>query len=79
MLPMKILALDTALTGCGVCVYDADTGDAQTMRREMGRGQVEHLIPMAQQAMDKAGVAFADRRNILRLIKTLKINALLLF
>ena len=60
MLPMKILALDTALTGCGVCVYDADTGDAQTMRREMGRGQVEHLIPMAQQAMDKAGVAFAD-------------------
>lgn len=55
---MKILALDTALTGCAVCVYDADGGAAFNARRDMGRGQVEHLIPMAQEVLSQAGLGF---------------------
>lgn len=55
---MKILALDTALTGCAVCVYDTQTGERHAARRDMGRGQVEHLIPMVQDVVAQSGAGF---------------------
>jgi len=61
---MKILALDTALAGCSVCVLDTDSGprhkEAHKDVRPMSRGQVEALIPMAQDVMTQAGLEFAD-------------------
>ena len=62
---MLILALDTSMAACSVCVYDTDkclvTGANQ---RFMDRGQAEALAPMVQETMKMAGVGFADLGRI---------------
>lgn len=62
---MLVLALDTSMAACSVCVYDADTGRVLASRHEfMDRGQAEALAPMVQETMALAGVAFKDLARI---------------
>lgn len=62
---MLVLALDTSMAACSVCVYDAGTGLALGSRHEfMDRGQAEALAPMVQETMALAGIAFKDLARI---------------
>jgi tRNA threonylcarbamoyladenosine biosynthesis protein TsaB len=62
---MFILALDTSMAACSVCVYDAARGVVLGSRHEfMDRGQAEALAPMVQETMKLAGVAFKDLARI---------------
>ena len=62
---MLILALDTSMAACSVCVYDAGPGLVLGARHEfMDRGQAEALAPMVQETMGLAGVAFKDLARI---------------
>jgi tRNA threonylcarbamoyl adenosine modification protein YeaZ/ribosomal-protein-alanine acetyltransferase len=62
---MLILALDTSMAACSVCVYDAGSGRVLASRHEfMDRGQAEALAPMVQDTMALAGVAFKDLARI---------------
>ena len=62
---MLILALDTSMAACSVCVYDAGPGIVLASRLEfMDRGQAEALAPMVQETMGLAGVAFKDLARI---------------
>ena len=62
---MLVLALDTSMAACSVCVYDAGSGRVLGARHEfMDRGQAEALAPMVQEAMALAGVAFKDLARI---------------
>jgi len=56
---MRILAFDTATTGCSAAVW-ADGAVAAHRARAMPRGQSEALLPMIQEAMAAAGMAFGD-------------------
>lgn len=51
-----LLALDTATTGCSVCVWQGGRVLA-AQAREMARGQAEALVPMVQDVLAAAGVA----------------------
>jgi tRNA threonylcarbamoyladenosine biosynthesis protein TsaB len=62
---MLILALDTSMAACSVCVYDAGSGLALGSRHAfMDRGQAEALAPMVQETMALADVAFKDLARI---------------
>jgi tRNA threonylcarbamoyladenosine biosynthesis protein TsaB len=62
---MLILALDTSMAACSVCVYDTDKGLViGANQRFMDRGQAEALAPMVQETMKMAGVGFADLNRI---------------
>jgi tRNA threonylcarbamoyladenosine biosynthesis protein TsaB len=62
---MLVLALDTSMAACSVCVYDAAPGIALASRHEfMDRGQAEALAPMVQETMASAGVVFKDLARI---------------
>lgn len=55
---MKILALDTALSGCSVAILQ-DGRVLAHRQRAMARGQAEALLPMVEAAMAEAGMAYA--------------------
>jgi len=56
---MKILALDTATSGCSVALWR--DGETSVWRfREMPRGQSEALLPMVREVMTEAGVGAGD-------------------
>lgn len=62
---MLVLALDTSMAACSVCVYDAGSGLVLSSCHEfMDRGQAEALAPMVQETMGLAGVAFKDLGRI---------------
>ena len=62
---MLILALDTSMAACSVCVYDADRGLViEANQQFMDRGQAEALAPMVQETMALAGVRFAGLGRI---------------
>jgi tRNA threonylcarbamoyladenosine biosynthesis protein TsaB len=62
---MLILALDTSMAACSVCVYDPGRGLVLGSRHAfMDRGQAEALAPMVQETMFLAGVAFKDLARI---------------
>lgn len=62
---MLVLALDTSMAACSVCVFDASRGLALASRLAiMERGQAEALAPMVRDAMAEAGVQFADLSRI---------------
>ena len=62
---MLILALDTSMAACSVCVYDMDKSLViGAIRQFMDRGQAETLAPMVQDTMKRAGVGFADLNRI---------------
>lgn len=53
-----VLALDSALGGCVVAVLAGERSFARTL--ETNRDQAAKLMPMVQDVMKEAGVAFAD-------------------
>jgi tRNA threonylcarbamoyladenosine biosynthesis protein TsaB len=62
---MLILALDTSMAACSVCVYDADKSLVIGANQQfMDRGQAEALAPMVQATMKMAWVGFADLNRI---------------
>ncbi len=56
---MIILALDSALTSCSAAVIKDGKIISELFEDRM-RGQAERLVPMCQEACDKAGVSFED-------------------
>jgi len=57
---LKILALDTAVMGCAVAVYDSVSGLSTCDNLVTDRRQAEILVPMVQSVMASAGVTFTD-------------------
>jgi tRNA threonylcarbamoyladenosine biosynthesis protein TsaB len=55
-----ILAIDTSMTGCGVCVLDTDSGVFATRHHDQAFGQAEHLIPLVKDCAHDAGVKFSQ-------------------
>ncbi|MHB2266684.1 tRNA (adenosine(37)-N6)-threonylcarbamoyltransferase complex dimerization subunit type 1 TsaB [Aliihoeflea sp. PC F10.4] len=55
---MIILAIDTSANLCAACVYD--TAERGRAVRDLGKGHAEHLMAVIDEALDKAGVTFAD-------------------
>lgn len=58
-----ILAVDTALSRCSVAVVRGDDALAH-LSEPMTRGHAERLAPMAQEAMQQAGVTFAELARV---------------
>lgn len=59
-IPPYVLAIDTAMAGCSAAVLDVNAGKAYSICKQMPRGQAEHLVPMVQDCVDKAGISFED-------------------
>lgn len=57
-----ILSMDTVQGGVGVCVCDGENCFSQ--RLETQRGQAEMLVPLAQQALDQAGIGFEQLNGL---------------
>lgn len=56
-----VLGIDSAVNGCGVCVYNVQNPEQSITRIDkMSRGQAEALVPAVQKAIDEAGVSFED-------------------
>lgn len=56
---MIILAIDSAMSGCLVCVYDADQDIVLAKDfSETIRGQAENLMPMIESVMEQGGVSY---------------------
>ena len=58
--PSYVLAIDTAMAGCSAAVLDVDADKAYSICKQMPRGQAEHLVPMVQDCVGQAGIAFED-------------------
>ncbi|MFP4385935.1 MAG: tRNA (adenosine(37)-N6)-threonylcarbamoyltransferase complex dimerization subunit type 1 TsaB [Alphaproteobacteria bacterium] len=58
----KILAIDSTMNGCSACVYEAgESGSAVLLAQEqkqMNRGQAEHLVPLIERVMKRAGSTY---------------------
>lgn len=62
---MRLLAIDTAANLCAACIYDAPSGDVLAVRSlDVGKGHVEYLMPMVQQAMDEAQIGYPDLNRV---------------
>jgi tRNA threonylcarbamoyladenosine biosynthesis protein TsaB len=59
-----ILALDTAMNGCGACVYDGAGDRAFVQSEAMTRGQSERLMPMIEELMGQAGLSYKNLQAI---------------
>lgn len=56
-----ILGIDSAVNGCGVCVYNVGEPEKSVKHiLEMSRGQAEALVPAVQNAVEEAGIQFND-------------------
>lgn len=55
-----VLAFDTAMAGCSVCIFNTETENAVTDMRMMMRGQSELLVPMIDDAIKQAEITFQD-------------------
>ncbi|GJL85347.1 MAG: tRNA (adenosine(37)-N6)-threonylcarbamoyltransferase complex dimerization subunit type 1 TsaB [Micavibrio sp.] len=55
-----ILALDTAMSGCCVAVYDVQSKASFSKTEAMIRGQAEVLVPMIQSVVAESGHSFDD-------------------
>ena len=62
---MLILALDTSMEACSVCVFDMERDLIVAQRVSfMERGQAEALAPMVQETLAEAGISFSDLGRI---------------
>ncbi|MBN9064294.1 MAG: tRNA (adenosine(37)-N6)-threonylcarbamoyltransferase complex dimerization subunit type 1 TsaB [Rhizobiales bacterium] len=64
---MRVLAIDTALGACSVCVWEAGEADPLGVEsRRMERGHAEALIPMIERVVAAAGGGFSalDRISV---------------
>ena len=57
-----ILAFDTSFAHCAAALLIGDT--VTTRIDPMARGQVEHLMPMLEEVLAEAGIAWADLDGI---------------
>lgn len=56
-----ILAIDSALNGCGVCLYNVqDPKTSITEKKFISRGQAEALVPMVDSVIGSSDIAFGD-------------------
>ena len=55
---MIVLALDTSVTGCSICISDGAQFWHESMDTE--RGQAEFLVPMINRVIRKAGYTYND-------------------
>ncbi len=55
---MRILAIDTALSGCSASVLDSESGAYSARTTEIGRGHAEHLMPMIESVMEESASGF---------------------
>ncbi len=55
-----VLAFDSALNGCSARLFDVKQNKCVTENDPMDRGQAEHLVPMIDRVLKKAGVAYED-------------------
>lgn len=62
-----VLAFDTSLNGCAVCVVAGD-GRVATRLFPTDREQAAQLVPLINEAMAEAGVTFADLKLIVTAI-----------
>ncbi len=63
--PSRILAIDTALGACSVCVYDgADRAPVSVEAEEMATGHAEALMPMVQRTMERVPGGFASLSRV---------------
>lgn len=59
--PRIILALDSALSGCGGCLYDsAKQAILENQYEPMHKGQAERLIPLIDEIIGKGSIAYGD-------------------
>ncbi|MBI1301778.1 MAG: tRNA (adenosine(37)-N6)-threonylcarbamoyltransferase complex dimerization subunit type 1 TsaB [Alphaproteobacteria bacterium] len=56
---MIILTIDSAMNGCAAGVFD-DSGCLGKKSIETSRGQAEHLIPIVDKVISKAGIKYSD-------------------
>jgi tRNA threonylcarbamoyladenosine biosynthesis protein TsaB len=61
---MLVLALDTALGACSAAVLDSQRGLLASKSIAMQRGHAEALLPVVEQVMDAAAVAFVSLDRI---------------
>ena len=59
-----VLVIDTAMEGCGVAVYNARRDVICDAYNDDARGQAQRLVPMVQDVLAKADVAFDDISDI---------------
>jgi tRNA threonylcarbamoyladenosine biosynthesis protein TsaB len=57
---MKILALDTAVTGCGVAILDGESAKCVSRVVETERGQAEMLVPLIEELAQESGVPLSE-------------------
>jgi tRNA threonylcarbamoyladenosine biosynthesis protein TsaB len=58
---VRVLAIDTALDACSVCVLETDTGESLALESiPMARGHAEALVPMIDRVVAASGGGFAD-------------------
>lgn len=57
---MKILTLDSAMTGCSVAFWDVLEDQGAFLADALPRGQAERLIPMVLEVLVQAGAGFSD-------------------
>jgi tRNA threonylcarbamoyladenosine biosynthesis protein TsaB len=64
-IPLRILAIDTALEACSAAVLDTGRADGLTRKSlPMVRGHAEALMPLIAAVMSDAGVEFAELDRI---------------
>ena len=56
-----ILAFDTAMSACSAALYDGLNGNLLSSKHEpMQRGQAERLVPLIDELLEEAGIAYKD-------------------
>jgi tRNA threonylcarbamoyl adenosine modification protein YeaZ len=60
---MRLLAIDTALEACSVAVVHGDA-EPVLLTETIGKGHAERLMPMIGEAMERAGLGFAELDRI---------------
>jgi tRNA threonylcarbamoyladenosine biosynthesis protein TsaB len=64
-IPSRILAIDTALGACSVCVYEgADNRPLSIEAEEMATGHAEALMPMIARVMERVEGGFASLSRV---------------
>jgi tRNA threonylcarbamoyladenosine biosynthesis protein TsaB len=63
--PSRVLAIDTALGACSVCVYDAEPGlPVSVEAEEMDTGHAEALMPMIERVMARVEGGFPSLSRV---------------
>lgn len=61
---MKVLAIDTAANLCAACVLDTSRAHVAKQSLDIGKGHVEHLMPLIADVLERAGCGYRDLDRI---------------